>query len=474
MKPSKDPVDGALDMLRNESWTVDPFTPEMENRLMTQHDHQQAHRARFNRSSVTAVSCFALLLLGGAAFAATDGISALKRFLQIEINGKVTDIELDENGESTFEVDTEDGGTATVHVQHKQDEDSYSTTVEVQKEGGMVRNEDGEWVPFEGEIEEEFAVAAMRKAGAPEMFTEMREGFSLEDAAKETPAAEWSNEDGTRRVTLHIVPVDGSDRVRVAAIGHNFHGLDEGLSLVGMSMMPDQPGFAPSVSVDGDNVTVIWDNGAGEVREMQFRSSRTATSNGRTPGIPLPPNMNFPGGNIRVSVNPGQNAGATTNKTVDSFTFGKRRPASSRPDNSELRKLTSSDAYRNMSIDEPDAEWKAEDGARVVAHVIDYGSDEQLGLRVLVKSAGVFLFSDFIPIHLRDHELTLDVDRAEGAMTANWSDADGTVVETRTYPWIAGEPSGRAKSGSPTYSTPIGGMRLLDSSAGQGGKDDSE
>ena len=117
MNKQSDPVDSALNMLRTEHWAAEqPFDPDLENRLMQDFNTHQSPR-RF-ASPKAMLLALAFLTLGGVTLAATDGVAKLKQwFVTLEINGERLDVELDDNGESTFDYEMADGTTATVNIQ---------------------------------------------------------------------------------------------------------------------------------------------------------------------------------------------------------------------------------------------------------------------------------------------------------------------------------------------------------------------
>ena len=117
MNKQSDLVDSALNMLRSEHWAAEqPFDPDLENRLMQDFNtHQSPRRFTHPKAMLLAV---AFLAVGGVTLAATDGVAKLKQlFVTLEINGQSMDVELDENGEATFDYELANGANATVNVQ---------------------------------------------------------------------------------------------------------------------------------------------------------------------------------------------------------------------------------------------------------------------------------------------------------------------------------------------------------------------
>ena len=132
MNKQSDPVDSALNMLRSEQWAAEqPFDPDLENRLMQDFNTHQSPR-RF-ASPKAMLLALAFLTVGGVTLAATDGVAKLKQwFVTLEINGERLDVELDENGESTFDYEMADGTTATVNIQKTDTpEDGQMTQIRV-------------------------------------------------------------------------------------------------------------------------------------------------------------------------------------------------------------------------------------------------------------------------------------------------------------------------------------------------------
>ena len=114
-----DPVDRALESLRSQRWTGDPNKTELEERLMGAFNTPQP--SRFNKYRALLIA-LAVVLVGGAGFAATGGAAALKRILvSISVGGEVNQFEMDADGEGTFTFEAEDGSQATVHVQSQTD-----------------------------------------------------------------------------------------------------------------------------------------------------------------------------------------------------------------------------------------------------------------------------------------------------------------------------------------------------------------
>ena len=106
MRRELDPADRALQSLRGQQWSGDPFNIELEKRLMQAYE---AHRpaARMGRYRVV-VPVLAILVIAGVAFAAAGGVALVKSwFVTTKINGEVVDtrqVVPNEDGSATFSV----------------------------------------------------------------------------------------------------------------------------------------------------------------------------------------------------------------------------------------------------------------------------------------------------------------------------------------------------------------------------------
>ena len=178
-----DPIDRALESLRSQQWTGDQNKTELEERLMGAFNTPKP--SRFNKYRALLIA-LAVILVGGAGFAATGGAAALKRiFVSISVGGEVNQFEMDADGEGTFTFEAEDGSQATVHVQSQTDVDP-----EIGGEGTMLMSTID--VHMEGSAAEGETEIAIDIAGAPAdgvLMIKSCDGMELPDCALGDDAA---------------------------------------------------------------------------------------------------------------------------------------------------------------------------------------------------------------------------------------------------------------------------------------------
>ena len=105
----QDPVDEALDALRDRTWHGDGTSKELRGELMKKIE-ENASRTGFSRRGMT-VAVLALCALGTAGFAAAGGVDLIRGlFVTVEVNGEVVDID-----EGDITVETQ-GDTTTVTI----------------------------------------------------------------------------------------------------------------------------------------------------------------------------------------------------------------------------------------------------------------------------------------------------------------------------------------------------------------------
>ncbi|MCH7702445.1 MAG: hypothetical protein IID37_12240 [Planctomycetes bacterium] len=252
MTRREDPVDSALEMLRADEWSAENCSPDLENRVMQQFNNRPpASRFGHSRSILLAL---AFVAIGGVTFAAAGGVGALQRWLvRIEIDGQVTEVTLDENGEHTFTVDTEDGGTATVHIQQSTSPDGETTRIAIQATG-------------DGTDEREVCkvIRKVRK-GLPEST------FSLDDLGDAEPLAEWTNQAGDDN-ELYILSAEEGSGSRIFFVTYP-EGGDPEVRLVGSpSIQLVGEGLDTQVQVsDNGTVSIAVNDGSDEVCQLKLR-----------------------------------------------------------------------------------------------------------------------------------------------------------------------------------------------------------
>lgn len=252
MTRREDPVDSALEMLRADEWSAENCSPDLENRVMQQFNNRPpASRLGHSRSILLAL---AFVAIGGVTFAAAGGVGALQRWLvRIEIDGHVTEVTLDENGEHTFTVDTEDGGTATVHIQQSTSlEGGERTQVAIRKSG-------------EGTEEEVCKVIRKVGTGLPES------SYTLDDLGDAEPLAEWTNQTGQDN-ELYILPTEDGTGSRIFFVTYPEGGDPEVRLVASPSIQLVGEGLDTQVQVsDNGTVSIAVNDGSDEVCQLKLR-----------------------------------------------------------------------------------------------------------------------------------------------------------------------------------------------------------
>jgi hypothetical protein len=231
----------------------------------------------------------AILAAGGATFAATGGVSKVKSWLRvrIDINGDISETALDENGEGTFTVETEDGGTATVQVKRLADGENAEMT---QIDLSMMADE------VDSDAQRVIEMEAIISGTADDQIEYSLEDQDLEGAE---PVAEWTDPDG-RTYELYILP--GEDGVGSRVVWVN---TQDGEATVALIATADFPllgeGLEPEIEINDDGlVTITLDDGEGNVEVIEA---------GTAPGMIEPEAMGemlleSPDGAIQVTITP--------------------------------------------------------------------------------------------------------------------------------------------------------------------------
>jgi hypothetical protein len=280
-----DPVDSAFEALRTETWSAKSFDPDLESKLMQQFNrNSQPARLTHPKNLIVAV---AILFVGGGTFAATGGITAIKNLLRVtvEIDGETTDLTIPENGETTFEVETADGGTAQVNIQTDTSDDGMMRRVEVRR--------------ADGDTEDVEVNAVKRRVmGAPAEV----EWDALGDAE---PLTEWTDANGIFNELYMVAAAEGDGTRFLAALDAD----SEEARLIQLNEMPMDfldGSFEVNAEVSKDGVISIQaadKNG----REMEFKIVASFNGGGNVENIDRNLDVQTPDGEIRVTIEPESN-----------------------------------------------------------------------------------------------------------------------------------------------------------------------
>ena len=146
MNDKHDPVDRALRSLRSAQWTGESHNAKLEEKLMQ--EFHTNHTSSFVSRHRTLAAALAIVLVGGAGFAAAGGTEAVKQlFVTLQIIGpngetQVVDAILeptdDGGGSATMNLNAGDGKEATILLEKVPDEDAETetTAITVQLDGG--------------------------------------------------------------------------------------------------------------------------------------------------------------------------------------------------------------------------------------------------------------------------------------------------------------------------------------------------
>jgi hypothetical protein len=116
MQDEHDPVNRTLDLLGTREWSRAGHNLELKERLMSEFEVE--HRSVMRRMGRHWVAVLAVLAVASGGFAAVGGAAAIKKLIRINVNGQVTEVDLNEQQEGTITVPTADGGQATIRVKH--------------------------------------------------------------------------------------------------------------------------------------------------------------------------------------------------------------------------------------------------------------------------------------------------------------------------------------------------------------------
>lgn len=283
MTEHRDPVDSALDTLRSEDWTAQSYNPDLENRLM-QHFGTNDQRSRFRHPRTVAIGV-ALLAVSGVTFAATGGVETIRSwFVTVEINGQQTEVALDPNGEAEFDIQTDDGDTANIHIQRTESADQgHTMRIDVCKtDDANTRKE----------------VVRMVRGVRPGLD---QTEYTLDDLGSAEPLHTWQDARGGRHEVYILPGVDGEGS-RVFLVSRDEADSEPSvrliaspqISLLGLDGQPD-------VSVDEQGlISIRSDDGQGRAGEIKLRiaAGESAEDLARAASVATPD------GQIKITVQP--------------------------------------------------------------------------------------------------------------------------------------------------------------------------
>jgi hypothetical protein len=286
MVEEHDPVDSALRALRGQQWKNEGVNPKLEEKLMQAYQ-PHSPSGRFGRRH-TLIASLAVLLIAGGTIAATGGVAKLKRWLvRVEVNGQVHEFETGADGAGTFNIETEDGGEAEVHVQVATEPGEGDTRrVQIRAES-----------PGQEEVE---AVALRRRQivegeeplfGAP---------ATLDDLEGATLHSEWESNGVLRQIYVQPNADDQGEGFRIFCVTSDADG-QQAVHLVAAPPVP-LPDDLDDLEVDlteDDTLTVGLTTPDGREVAMELKM-RTATGEACDPDAPL--TVGTPDGQIQITL----------------------------------------------------------------------------------------------------------------------------------------------------------------------------
>lgn len=200
MYPDPDPVDSALNVLKSSRFSSNPYNPQLEEKLMQEFDARNSPRSFGAVRPWVAV--VGIMLVGGAAFAATGGVQMIRDlFVTVQIGDQTVDLKLEPTGEGTAEglyrTTLPDGKEAVLQVVRSDnpagDEHQMQVNVNVSGPG----------------TEEESQVEIVHQRTAP-----AGDGkFTVADLGNTEPLNTWADSAGNTR-GLYVVPAE-ENRLRI-------------------------------------------------------------------------------------------------------------------------------------------------------------------------------------------------------------------------------------------------------------------
>ncbi len=303
MSDHKDPVDSALETLRSEAWsTPQPSYHELENILMQEFDKPNNVR-RFAQPRTLAFA-LALLAVGGVTFAATGGVAKIKHwFMTVTINGQSAEVELDENGESTFELETDDGGIATVSIKKTEAPDEESMEVAIRKTG------DGT------EDVEAFAVARRMRACAGST-----PAIPLEDLKGQDPLKVWEEDNGDVN-KLYFVPAEDGESSAIVLVTLSEDGNWNMNTMANVPFVLSGSDLKPEVTIGEDGLLTILVKGEeGEEQVLKLKLRSLHCPGGKNAGEPQQPDRGIKigeDGQLTITIEGEQEEGEGESISID-------------------------------------------------------------------------------------------------------------------------------------------------------------
>jgi ketosteroid isomerase-like protein len=260
MTNEQDPIQSALESLKNRSWTGEPFDPQLEERLMKEFNTQ--NQSRRTPMRVAALVALSIVLVGGGAFAATGGIEKIRSWVfSVNINGQQAKLIANDGEPATMTIQGDDGKTTTISVLKATDAaqgDKTHVTVNATGPGS----------------EDEQVVKMVRRQGpAPE---EANASYTMDDIGDARATQTWTDKAGLTN-SLYVIPSEDGEWIRVFRVTTDGAGSTSVQKLAQVPSMEGFEGITPQVSTDDSGVTtLVFDNGNGEKRVLKTRMA-TAT-----------------------------------------------------------------------------------------------------------------------------------------------------------------------------------------------------
>lgn len=302
MSEHRDPVDGALDLLRSDEWTGSAYNPELESRLMQEFNRPQSKR-RIGRTGWI-IAAGALVAVSGVSFAAVGGVEKVKNwFVTVEFDGQTRHVELSGDGEATFDIQTEDGATAQVHVMRSEAPGSRTIEATVTQDDGM---------SVQREVQKKVRITA---DGA-----EADANYTLDDLGDAEPIHFWTDADGIDRELYMLPAEEGEGSVFYLAT----YADDESVTvrkLAVASHIDANLVVDPEVSVDEDGtMTLKLDDGQGRIAVMKFRIREAGGDTPTAPDVAVPGAGMIdiqPSGQVKIKLDHNDPKGETEDEDVD-------------------------------------------------------------------------------------------------------------------------------------------------------------
>ena len=288
----RDPVDSALSSLRSEAWTAKPFTPEMEQKIMSDF-RANPSPVRYMKSPV-ALAAAGVLAIGGVAFAATGGIQELRKWLfKVEINGQQYELVTTEGQPGSVVFEDEAGNRTHLDVA------TEAVGPDGQKTKVVLRRMNGDGL-------EESEMESVTKS----MTIDVADAASVETARALPLLASWS--DNTRSVEVRGATTDeNTELAQLHLIVRGFAPQAEEHVLASPTVPATLASGKPTISVtDAGAVHLNFEvsEGPGETRvaKMVFVTNKDAMPDGEWHGTDdANVQVDRENGEVKVRVNSG-------------------------------------------------------------------------------------------------------------------------------------------------------------------------